>query len=703
MRWKTWLVKSLVLVFWGAALCGYGALPASGEQTDIGQTYLPLIFAAPAPPAWIGPGGGHISAAAARAGIVYAGTWGAGIYKSADGGATWSWKSAGLGNRFIGAIAMDPHNPQIVYAGTRGNGIYKSVNGGETWFSANNGIAAHRQVYTIAIDPHDGENILIGTRSITPGETHPPWYGIVYRSTDQGNTWKAVLTDIGGEAQQDWVYSLAISYQNSRLVYAATHEHHVFRSNTFGKHWEPANNGITDFSTRGVVVNPLSTEPSVIVYVGTWIDGAVFRSSDGGNNWLLSANAPGASHIISMNIDPGGNFVYAATFGGRGVLRTKNGGNTWKISGLGGMDTTVIAVDAQNSSTIYGGTDGQGLYKSTDYGTSWSRQEHLYATDVSDLAVAFDDAQSLFASVDTLGVQSSRDGGASWSALGRGLEDTDVLGLAASPDAPRTLYALTSDQGLYRCNRDDIENDCWTNIPINFSQMRHRQPELALWYPFTTVPFIDDELSDLSPAPTAPTGKPVLREMRFAHSHPQTAYLATYGAGVYKSLDGGANWIAAGLDSQAIVALAVSPVDERDLFAASYTAIWHSADGGASWADTGFSGADVYALALDDSGTLYAGTSNGIYRYQNEGWTHLALGGLSVPALVLRPDKPGWIYAGTINGLQFSRNGGATWNAGPEELENVTINALSLDPDNPCRIYVSTKGQGVLRMQLQDH
>jgi hypothetical protein len=244
-----------VLLFGLLVLLARFPSPASG-QTGGYQAYLPLIFNPPEPPAWIGPYGGHISAAAAHSGVVYAGTWGSGIYKSMDGGATWVHKSAGLGSSYIGALAIDPENYQIAYAGTRGAGIYKTVDGGDIWFPANNGIEPYRQVYTIAIDPHDGENILAGTRSVRPDEKHPPWYGIVYRSTDQGNSWSAKLVDVGGVEQRDWAYAIAISSQNPRLVYAATHEHYVYRSENFGKSWMPIDSGITDYSTRGVVVNP---------------------------------------------------------------------------------------------------------------------------------------------------------------------------------------------------------------------------------------------------------------------------------------------------------------------------------------------------------------------------------------------------------------------------------------------------------------
>jgi len=691
------------LLTWGiAVLLARLPVPAAGQSSDT-QAYLPLVFSPLQPPAWIGPYGGRITAVAAHAEVIFAGTWGSGIYRSTDYGATWTHQSTGLGSLYIGALAIDPENNRIAYAGTRGAGIYKTLDGGATWFPANNGVEPYRQVYTIAIDPHDGENILAGTRSVRPEEEHPPWYGIVYRTTDQGITWKPRLTGIGGSQQRDWVYSIAVSYQNSRLVYAATHEHGIFRSNTFGnKNWEAVNTGINNFTTRGIVVNPLSESPNIIVYTGTWTKGNIFRSNNGGDTWFLTNGTSNDNRILQMRIDPGGNIIYAATFrdkngNGGGILRSTDGGNTWRISGLSGMDVVATAIDSQNANRVFGGTNGQGLFRSTDYGATWSPcQNGLHAASTSDLLVSAGNSQKLYAGTDTLGVQSTGNGGATWSSLGVGLENAQILALASPPEAPQTLYALTAASGLYRCNLSQIANNCWIPVPINFPLTGYPDPVAAPQYPIPVIPFLDDEISAFS---ASPAGKPALQEMIFAPSSPQTAYLATYGAGIYKSLDGGATWSSAGLSGKSLLALTVDARDENHVFAASYTHIWYSTDGGASWADNGFSGADVYALAMDNAGTLYAGTSNGIYRYQSGGWTHLALPGVPVTEIALRPDKDGWLYAGTPGGLYISRNGGDSWRPGPPELNGLVVNAVTFDPGNPRWIYVSTATQGVLRIQ----
>ena len=118
--------------------------PAVGQTPDTYSAYLPLVDGQPPiPPTWIGPDGGYIIAVAvapSQPSIVYAGTWGSGIFKSSDAGATWAWKSQGLGMPFINSLAVDPENPQIVYAGTYTGKLYKSVDGGESWFHSSTNI-----------------------------------------------------------------------------------------------------------------------------------------------------------------------------------------------------------------------------------------------------------------------------------------------------------------------------------------------------------------------------------------------------------------------------------------------------------------------------------------------------------------------------------------------------------------------------------
>ena len=137
----------------------------------------------------------------------------------------------------------------------------------------------------------------------------------------------------------------------------------------------------------------------------------------------------------------------------------------------------------------------------------------------------------------------------------------------------------------------------------------------------------------------------------------------------------------------------------NQVFAASDTQIWSSDDGGINWGDTGLVGGSGYTLALDSSGNLYAGTSNGVYQRSLAGWTHLGLAGLPVTAIAPHPNKARWLYVGTNDGLRISHDAGQSWSDWPQELNGITVSAINFDPTDSSRLYISTSIQGVLRIQ----
>jgi len=690
--------KKFSLVFIAFFLLLYAILtghlaPVSGQTTNLYSLFFPLVFNPPEPPVWIGPNGGYIIAVAvapSQPEVIYAGTWGSGIYKSTNGGVTWVWKSQGLAHPYINSMAVDPHNAQIVYAGTYTGKIYKTLDGGETWFQSSTGIQDQAIVYSIAVDPLDSENIFIGTR----GESNnggPPWNGVLYRSADAGESWEPKLTNVGGSSQEDWVYSVTLHPRFPYLVYAATHEHGVYRSLDYGKHWEAVNDGITSMSTRGIVVNPNSGEVKPVLYTGVWKREGVFRSNNGGDDWFQVDDSSKDTRIYSLSINPKESFyVYASTFSG-GVLKTSDGGISWAIVGLKDYEIPITAIDPLTPQILYAGTNGNGLFKSVDAGINWQpSQQGLHATKVSALQATPGNSLQLFAGLAGDGVKKSADGGQNWDILGTNLGDLNVLGLVMVPNNSQILFALTETDGLHRC---DIGGTCWQKINIDFPLTI--QTALDPKHPLATPPLVDDELATSN----AIMATPALLTMKFAPSFPQIAYLGTSGAGVYKSVNSGNIWNAAGLSGRKIVSLVVAADDFNQVFVASDTQVWSSDDGGINWTDTGLVGVNIYALTLDPSGNLLAGTSNGVYQRIQTGWMHLGLAGLPVTAVAAHPNKVGWLYAGSSDGLRTSRNAGQSWDAWPLELDGITVSAIDFDPVDPDWLFISTMTQGVLQMQ----
>jgi uncharacterized protein (TIGR03437 family) len=156
--------------------------------------------------------------------IVYAGTRG-GIFRSASAGASWSLLSTGI---TPSALAIDPTDPARIYAATGGSGVYKSVDGGATWSSARSGLPAVSIVSSLVIDPATPTTIYAGLQSVNGSNG-------VYKSTNGGEDWSLI---IGG--MPVWpVLSLALDPVNPATVLAGTSGGGVYRTLDGGLLWQP--------------------------------------------------------------------------------------------------------------------------------------------------------------------------------------------------------------------------------------------------------------------------------------------------------------------------------------------------------------------------------------------------------------------------------------------------------------------------------
>jgi photosystem II stability/assembly factor-like uncharacterized protein len=121
-----------------------------------------------------------------------------------------------------------------------------------------------------------------------------------------------------------------------------------------------------------------------------------------------------------------------------------------------------------------------------------------------------------------------------------------------------------------------------------------------------------------------------------------------------------------------------------------------SQNGGDTWSAVDLP-VTFYALATipGSPGSVYAGTSNGIYRYTAGGWTRLGLADEVVTAIATSQTQPGLIYAGTTFSAYYSLDGGLTWELVNQSLTNVTVQSISIDPNHPNWAYFCTKTQGI--------
>ena len=701
------LVKKYLATLFMAIFAIWGSAHADIQNVqDSSVYYFPIIYRQ-SPPEWIGPDGGTIVSvvyAPSSPNVMYAGTWGGGVYRSMDGGSNWEEANNGLGNLLINAMAVDPKNPQVVYAGTYKGKLYKSDNGGDTWTLSSSGIQENAIVYSVVINPDEPNIVYVATR----GESNnggPPWNGVVYKSTNGGKKWVPVLKNVGGSSQKDWAYALCLHPNKPKVIYAATHEHGIYRSMDSGKTWSAVNNGITDLSTRAVVVDPDTKIPAT-VYTGVWRKTGVFKSIDSGASWKLEANGLKSEQIFRMVIDPlQPSYLYLGTFT-HGVIKTRNSGNTWVRSGL--RDDQIIALDInpKNSKILFAGTDGNGLFKGTNRGETWNHsQSGLTASWVTSFLVHRDDPSLYFASLFGGGVVKSGDGGETWVDFNQNLGDRYIHALIFHPVNPNIIYALTDQKGMYMC---DISTDsCWIKVGENLPSAVTAMPTFGLEHPFagwrTMVEPLEDIVEDVTTQALGSLNAALLG-MEFSQSNPDIVYLGTNNAGVYKSVDSGATWQNVGLAGKTIWDLLVDPLDSNHLYASVDPdgGVWTSNDGGVTWTRIGLDDLIVYALAFagNEGNGIYAGTNIGFYEFVDGIWEKKGLDKTVVTAIAVDSQRALKIIVGTNHGAYISRDGGITWYPGPDNLIGLKITSVTFDVSNPSIVYFSTTSHGVLKASI---
>lgn len=289
-----------------------------------------------------------------------AGTW-QGVHTSADGGGSWRpARSAPKPTRIASLAAVEQRRGTVVYAGTRGFGVFKSANGGRSW-QRSPGLSAE-VVTALAIDPKHPDTAYAGS---DPEMFHAGAASRgVYRTADGGRTWERSTLDAG-------VRALAIDALDPDTLFAAASAG-LFRSADGGRTWgrvargdlqEARGLGIdaTGDGFHDVVLDPANP---AIVY-GTTI-GTVWKSVDGGDTWArANAGLPGVS-IDALAIDPRDpRILYLA--GDGGVYRSTNGARSWRRfeRGLQGIGVRALAV-APDGRTVFAGTGGRGVV-SFDY------------------------------------------------------------------------------------------------------------------------------------------------------------------------------------------------------------------------------------------------------------------------------------------------------------------------------------------------
>lgn len=295
-----------------------------------------------------------------NANILYVATNDA-VYKSRDGGGTWE-RFPSFSARRVTTLAIDPVLPATIYAGTMGDAVYKSPDGGQRWLPHNVGLKEHVSfVNQFVFHPALNEKVYIAT---TVG---------AFYSKDAGREWEERMN---GMKEVHIVTSIAINPKEPAVLYGGT-TGGVYRSDDGAATWKKVNNGLIPetelMAAMALGVNAIEidrTNPDV-VYAGT--TKGLFRTMNKGEQWERigqSISDPFISSLVLHPKEPAQLYIG----GPAGIWKTVDGGKTWQVTnqGLATLNIRALAMDPQNTQTLYAGTNGSGLYRSTDAGATWT-------------------------------------------------------------------------------------------------------------------------------------------------------------------------------------------------------------------------------------------------------------------------------------------------------------------------------------------
>jgi len=284
------------------------------------------------------------------------------VYKTRDGGPTWE-KFPIFSSRRVTTLALDPQLPATVYAGTMGDAVYKSPDGGQHWLPHNVGLKEHvSYVNQFVFHPARSETIYLAT---TVG---------VFRSADGGRSWDEQMA---GMKEVHIVVALAMDPKNPRVLYAGT-TGGAYRSRDSAASWQKVNTGLIPEevldASLALGVNTLVVDPvdSNIVYAGT--TNGLFKTTNHADSWTRIGQSLPDQFISSLAVHPTQHAILY--IGGRaGVLKSADGGQTWQAmnTGLATLNIRTLVMSPRDPQLLYAGTNGSGLYRSTDGAATWTR------------------------------------------------------------------------------------------------------------------------------------------------------------------------------------------------------------------------------------------------------------------------------------------------------------------------------------------
>jgi len=651
--------------------------------------------------------------------VFYFGGVEGGVWRSTDYGQHWAnvtdGKIPGIADP-IGALAVAPSNSNVIYAGTgeadirsdfdTGDGMYKTTDGGKTWSYA--GLRDTHMTAALAVDPRDANVVYAASMGHV---FKPNAQRGVFKTTDGGKSWRKVLfvdEKTGG-------VSLAMNPRDPQVVYAAMWQAQrvpwkltsggpgsgLYKTTDGGTHWTKisAHTGFASGVLGKIGVSVAASNPRIVYAIVQAHDGGVFRSDDAGATWRRT-NAEmklrqRAFYYTAIYVDPTNPQVaYAPNVDG--VFRTKDGGKTFTELDLPHGDNHIVWINPRNSKIVLVGNDG-GASVTVDYGDHWSTEDNQPTGQYYHVALDDQFPFHVFGAAQDEGAYEGAS--AAIGGIRRGDWHEVALGestfVAPEPNSPTITYGSGYYSSFVRLDRltGDAKNVSpyprympgndaadtkyrfgWTH-PIFFSPADPKELLVAAQVVFSSLDHgqtwtvLSPDLTRNDPSTEGPSGGPVDNDQTGAETFPD------------------------------IASLAASPLDAGILWAGSADGLVHvTKDHGAHWTDVTPpqlpqwaqissiepSHADKATAYLTASRYMWDDYRPYVYETTDYGahWTALTNG---IPAdqyvFAVRQDprESRLLFAGTRSTVYASLDGGAQWQPLTLNLPGVQVRDLAID------------------------
>jgi photosystem II stability/assembly factor-like uncharacterized protein len=670
----------------------------------------------------IGPfRGGRVLAVSGVAGEsehFYFGSVNGGVWETRDAGRTWQPIFDGQPIGSIGALAVAPSNPRILYVGSgeadmrsdisQGDGMYKSADGGKTW--SHIGLADSQQIGRVLVHPDNPDLVYVAALG------HPYAANAergVFRSRDGGTTWERIL----GSDDETGAIDLAFEPGNPNVIYAALWRTRrtpwsiyppsngpgsgLFKSIDGGDHWSELR--VTPKPGRiGIAVAP--SMPRRVYAVVDAPDGGIYRSDDAGSTWTRTSNDARVWsrgwYFGGVTVEPkNADIVYSINVN---VYRSDDAGKTFvPIKGApGGDDYHALWIDPQHPERRILGVD-QGAVISLNGGRTWSSwfnqptgQFYHVNTDNRFPYWVYGSQQDSGAAgvpsrtnvIDGINLTNFRE-------ITAGGESDN---LAPDPKDPNIIYGGRVEK-----------------LDVRTLQTQSIDPTLA--YPF------NDRHTWTLPLVFSPRDSSVLyfsnqRLFRTdnggAHWTVISPDLTREDPGVPSTLDPATAALRAGSGSRfgVIYAIALSRLTDHDIWVGTDDGlIWRTRDEGAHWMNvtpaalTPWSKVGIIDASHFDADTAYAAVDRHrlddfrpyIYRTHDGGksWELIATG-LPTFVNVVRedPERKGLLYAGTEKGMYVSFDDGDHWQSLQKNLPVTSVRDIDVHGND---LVIATHGRAL--------